>query len=43
MLNIPETIIINNIDIIRASTGTTFTPETPESFLYLSNPPIVPS
>ena len=43
MLNIPETLIINNLDILRSSAGTTYAPDSPDSFLYLSNPPIVPS
>jgi hypothetical protein len=43
MLNIPETLIVNNFDILRSSSGTTYTPANPDAFLYLSNPPIVPS
>ena len=43
MLNVPETLIINNLDILSSSSGTTYSPENPDAFLYLSNPPIVPS
>lgn len=43
MLNVPETLIINNFDILRSSSGSTYSPEAHDAFLYLSNPAIVPS
>jgi hypothetical protein len=44
MLNIPETLIINNFDILQSSgTISSYVPQQADSFLYLGNPAIIPS